>query len=321
MAFKTKKTRNEVASEIVKEISDKFISCLEQGHVPWHESWNRSNTGFIKSDGKSYSFMNTLLLVLGGCTEGEFVTLREIAERNHTDIKDGSVWKAFDAHRVDGKIPPSHRIYYYGVVEYTRKDENGNPMLDDEGNEVKGKYPLLRSANVWQAQKEVDVPLKFSKAKELNIINPIAELEKVKVEYQSREGIEIKTIDTTPAYNPSADYIHMPTMGLYHSAEEFYCDLFHEIAHSTGHEKRLHRELAGRMDRKSYSLEELVAEICSTCILHDKGFNTEQTDKSSVSYVQGWAKALRSDPTMVEKACRLAVKAANYIYNGKKESA
>ena len=73
------------------------------------------------------------------------------------------------------------------------------------------------------------------------------------------------------------------------------------------------------MDKQSYSLEELVAEISSCCILHDKGFATEATDKNSVAYVQGWAKALKSDPNMVEKACRLAVKAANYIYNGKKE--
>ena len=46
---KTHKTRNEVAEEIVKEISDKFIKCLEEGKVPWKESWNRSDTGFLKS--------------------------------------------------------------------------------------------------------------------------------------------------------------------------------------------------------------------------------------------------------------------------------
>ena len=73
------------------------------------------------------------------------------------------------------------------------------------------------------------------------------------------------------------------------------------------------------MDRKSYSFEELIAEICSCAIMHDKGFSTPQCDEQSEAYVKGWAKALRSDKNMVEKACRQAIKAANYIYNGKKE--
>jgi antirestriction protein ArdC len=313
---KSHKTRNEVSTEIVKEINDKFLSCLDQGRVPWRESWNRTNSGFIGSSGKSYSFMNTLLLVLGGCSEGEFVTLKELAERTKTSTEDGSVWSCFIRDE-NGKLPKSHRVYYYGMVEYQRKDSEGKPMVDEKGEPIKGRYPLLKSANVWQIDKEVHCPKKYSKKVELNNINSIAELEKVKIEYQAREGIEIKTLDTTPAYCPNGDFIHMPTMGLYESSEAYYCDLFHEISHSTGADKRLKRDIT-RMDKKSYSLEELVAEISATCILHDKGFATETTDKNSVAYVQGWARALRSDPTMVEKACRLAVKAANYIYNGKK---
>jgi antirestriction protein ArdC len=70
----------------------------------------------------------------------------------------------------------------------------------------------------------------------------------------------------------------------------------------------------------AHFLEELVAEITSTCILHDKGIATTATDKNSMAYVQGWAKALRSDPTMVEKACKLAIKATNFIYSGKKNN-
>ena len=320
MAYKTKKTSTEVANEIVKEIADKFIGCLEQGRVPWHESWNRSDTGFLKSNGKSYSFMNTLLLVLGGCSEGEFVTLKEIEARSKTSIKDGSVWNCF-VRDANGQLPKSHRIYYYGVVEYTKKGEDGKPLMDENGEVVKGKYPMLRSSSVWQVGKEVNVPLKFAKKVELKEHNSIAELEAVKIDYQAREGMEIKTNNVTPHYSPSGDYVSMPEIGRYETTEDYYVDLFHELAHSTGHSKRLKRELVGRMDKNSYSFEELVAEITSACIMHDKGFATDKTDKNQIAYVQGWARALKSDPSMVEKACRMAVKAANYIYNGKKESA
>ena len=72
------------------------------------------------------------------------------------------------------------------------------------------------------------------------------------------------------------------------------------------------------MDKNSYSFEELIAEICSCAIMHDNGFDTPQCDEQSEAYVKGWARALRSDKNMVEKACRAAIKAANYIYTSKK---
>ena len=72
-----------------------------------------------------------------------------------------------------------------------------------------------------------------------------------------------------------------------------------------------------KRDRSSYSQEELVAEIGSNMLLHDMGYATEQNDIDSKAYVQNWAKAIKCDPSIVEKACRQAVKAANYIYGTK----
>ena len=315
MAKRTDKTANQVNDNIFQEITDKFLSCLDQGSIPWQEGWNRTDTGFIKSDGQSYSFLNSLLLALQGCTPGEFVTLAEIERRTGKSKEDGSVWALFN--KVDGKIPPTHRVYFYG--RYRLKDENGKPKVDEKGEPLFARSHFLRAAYVWQVGKDVNCPLKFEKKREQKIINPIHEMESLKLQYQAREHIEIKVMNATPAYNPTEDFIHMPEINLYKSSEAYYCDLFHEIAHSTGHEKRLKRDITKR-DRESYSLEELVAEITSTCILHDKGIATKATDKNSMAYVQGWAKALRSDPTMVEKACKLAIKATNFIYNGKKNN-
>lgn len=320
MYKKTKKTHNEVAAEIQQDITDKFLSCLDKGVVPWREQWNRSESGFLKSDGKSYSFLNTLLIALGGGTEGEYVTLNGIAERTKTSIKDGSVWNAF-IRGADGKVPKGHRVYFYTTVEYTRKDENGKPLLDEHGDEIKGRYPILKASTVWQVGVQVNCPTKYEKKKVEYNNNPIACAEKVVIDYQAREQLPIKFINATPCYVPSADEVHIPQINSYKTAEAYYSDLFHELAHSSGAPKRLNRELAGRMDRKSYSFEELIAEICSCAIMHDKGFSTPQCDEQSEAYVKGWAKALRSDKNMVEKACRQAIKAANYIYNGKKESA
>lgn len=318
MAYhKTNKTASQVGAEIQADITAKFIECLNKGCVPWREQWNRSNSGFLTSKGTSYSFMNTLLLALGGCTEGEFVTVNGVAERNHTSVKDGSVWAAFKRDE-NGKVVKGHRVYFYTMVEYTRKDADGKPKLDEHGDELKGHYPILKASTVWQVGKEVDCPLKFTKNKVERVNNPIAEAEEIVINYQSRESITIDHVIATPGYTSTIDRIHVPPLNTYKNSNCYYSDLFHEIAHSTGHPKRLNRELANRMQRGSYSFEELVVEICSCAIMHDNGFDTPQCDEQSEAYIKGWAKALKSDPTMVEKACRMAVKAANYIYNGKK---
>ena len=46
---------------------------------------------------------------------------------------------------------------------------------------------------------------------------------------------------------------------------------------------------------------------------------TKETDKLSEAYIQGWSKSLKNNPLMVAKACGMAKKVAEYIYNGKKK--
>lgn len=329
MAYKkTGKTASQVGEEIKSTITTKFLECLEKGCIPWKEQWNRSESGFLKSDGKSYSFMNTLLLAIDGCTEGEFVTLNGLAERLGIEPKEA--WNHIKKGD-NGKAVHGHHVYFYtmvpiylkenGKVVY-EKDARGQFVLDSKGKKipkVSGHYPMLKSSVVWQVGTEAFCPMKFEKKKKEVHNNPISVAEQIILDYQAREGVKIEFLNATPAYSPSLDRIHVPTINDYPNANIYYSDLFHEIAHSSGHPKRLNRELANRMQRGSYSFEELIAEICSCAIMHDNGFDTPQCDELSQSYVKGWAKALKSDPSMVEKACRMAVKAANYIYNGEKK--
>ncbi len=313
MAYKkSNKTARQVQAEIIQDISDKFIACLEQGKIPWKQPWNSSHSGFIKSDGKSYSFMNSFLLAMQGNGPSEFVTLKEIEARTKTSVADGSVWGCFNR-GADGKIPKSSVVYFYTRVQYTRKDADGKPLLDDNGEEIKASYPIIKASHVWEVGRQVNCPKKFEQPVKLFDNNPIAACEKISVEYLAREGIRLTNNGSRAYYSPSTDEISLPKIEQFHSSELYYGALFHEEAHSTGHGKRLKRDLEKR-GRQDYSFEELVAEITSCMILHDNGYNTEATDTDSVAYVQNWSKSLKCDPTMVEKACRAAVKAANYIY-------
>jgi antirestriction protein ArdC len=117
-------------------------------------------------------------------------------------------------------------------------------------------------------------------------------------------------------YVPSLDSITMPMLSQFHTPEDYYHTMFHELAHSTGHESRLNRELSGPlMNRDSYSREELIAEITAAFVSAEAG-TLDKVQDNSEAYVQGWAKALGSDPKLIHTAATAAQKAADYILGG-----
>jgi antirestriction protein ArdC len=73
----------------------------------------------------------------------------------------------------------------------------------------------------------------------------------------------------------------------------------------------------GKFDSKkhSYSFEELVAEIGASFLNAMFGIATEESEKNSASYLQGWLKEFKQDKQMLFKASVEAQKAVNYILN------
>lgn len=65
-------------------------------------------------------------------------------------------------------------------------------------------------------------------------------------------------------YQPSKDYVVVPSLEKSIGAEEYYSTLFHELAHSTGHSTRLNRKELMESDgfgKANYAKEELTAEM------------------------------------------------------------
>ena len=109
----------------------------------------------------------------------------------------------------------------------------------------------------------------------------------------------------------------MPRPETFTDEQSYYATLFHELTHSTGHERRLNR--SGIADLKNaafgsyiYSKEELVAEmgaafLCGFCDIANR------TIENSVAYLQGWLSKLKSDKRLVVQAAAQAQKASDYI--------
>lgn len=313
---KTKVTAEQINQKIYKELSDKFIAALEQGEIPWKKPWICSESGYIGSSGTPYKFLNTILCALNGHEPGEFVTAKELANRGGHFIPkdDGSKQE-----------PTVVVLRKYPEKWVEKKDKDGNVLKDKDGKVIKerkicsNRY-FLKTYNVYRVGTQVECPLKYEKKFAKKNHNPIEEAEKISLEYLAREGIKFShNIQNRAFYRPSEDLVNVPPMDTFRSQAGYYGTLFHELAHSTGAENRLKRDIKNVFGDHLYSKEELVAEITSACIMHDKGWNTAETDKNNIAYLQNWAKSLKSDPQLIENAMHEAKKAVELIYNGKKK--
>ena len=116
-------------------------------------------------------------------------------------------------------------------------------------------------------------------------------------------------------YSPSNDVVGMPARGLFHSSEEYYATEFHELAHSTGHAKRLHRENFDNpvsFGSESYSKEELIAEMTAAMLCGIAGIE-QRILENSAAYLKTWKARLKSDSRLLVSAASQAQKAADFI--------
>jgi antirestriction protein ArdC len=125
----------------------------------------------------------------------------------------------------------------------------------------------------------------------------------------------IRHEDDEAYYVPAMDYINMPNMHSFQSGVEYYGTLFHEIIHSTGHEKRLGRKEVFQnphFGSEMYSLEELVAEMGSCYLKSHTGIPINNLDNNA-AYIQNWLKVLKGDKRFIVSAASRAQQAVEYI--------
>jgi antirestriction protein ArdC len=118
-------------------------------------------------------------------------------------------------------------------------------------------------------------------------------------------------------YSPLIDKIVMPAMNQFESNSEYYSTVFHEMAHSTGHESRLNRiDQLASFGTETYSKEELIAEFSSAMLMNTVGIEQSATFENSVAYISGWCKKFQEDKKVIVTAAGQAQKVVDYILEG-----
>lgn len=290
---------------IYQNITDRIIEEMEKGIIPWHKPWSAYRIGsddtiiygaFNRVSKKMYSHINQCLLE----HDGEYATFKQWKDLG------GKVRKGEKAEKVLGWFVSAQKVL----------DEDGEPVLDDDGNEKVNTWLSATEYSVFHIS-QVDGVEPLDLKPVAKVERSIEECEQVFVNYMTAESIDIKELAQNEAYYmPSKDCIRVPKRSQFKAIEEFYSTLFHEMVHSTGHVKRLAREGVVNVNKfgsQEYSKEELVAEMGSAFLMNICGAEIPATFKNSTAYLQNWLTQLKNDKRLIVNASAQAEKAVKYI--------
>lgn len=247
---------------------------------------------------------------------------REYHGVNHFLLAGGSTncWITRDkAEKEGGRIKEEATPAYAVLWKFIQQR-----VIEETGETTTKSIPLARVFEVFNFgdAEEVPEPAWLRKQRETEDKPPI-EISEVTADvtqsYIDRaKGLTVDHEGGDRAfYVPSTHKIHLPAISSFHSKEEYYDTLFHELGHSTGHPSLLARhkkgEVWGMFGNDLYSREELVAELCSAMVCDTLGINTDTTALNASAYVRGWMKKIRKDPRILVAAASRGEKAARLI--------
>lgn len=269
--------------DIYQTITDRMISEMEAGVIPWKKPWMAAGKAISHTTGKPYSLLNQMLLGRAG----EWLTFKQVQQEG------GSVRKGEKASMV---------VFWKWIDKE-----------DEETGEIQ-QVPFLRYYSVFHISQCEGITAKHTQTNP-NPADADETAEAIITEYIQREGVTLEHREGDAAfYQPALDRIVLPLLNQFSETAEYYSTAFHEMIHSTGHMKRLARlDATANFGGEEYSKEELCAEIGSAALVHHAGLETAGSFRNSTAYIQNWLQALKNDKRFIVSAAGKADKAMSFI--------
>jgi len=277
-----------------EEILNKIICLLENNNLEWLKSWK---TGIAKNyiTKKEYRGVNTIITQI---------------DKIENSFKSNYYLTFLQIKRLKGRLKEGSKgipIFYYKIIE--------NKVLNQDTKEEKiKKYSLLKYYVVFNVE-NTDLNIQ----EEIKVSNPIDSCEQIIVGYKDIPLIKNAGF---PHYNKKEDTIGIPLKEDFISIEEYYSTLYHELSHSTGHEKRLNRECLTEyspFESAGHSKEEIVAELSASLLCGYSGIDNKIINNNS-AYIKGWLNNIKQDKNFLFSCFKLSQKSADYIRGIKNET-
>ena len=319
-----------MAEKAVERFSEMMISRLEEMKgQQWEKGWidgGGKTQGLPQNlSGRRYSGHNDFFLQLHTAMNSYampvYATFKQIHEAGAT-INKGE------------KAMP---VIYWNI---THRDENGQKITDEQYDAMtKAEQEKCKSIPIMMGYycynldqtnfKEVK-PEQYAHLQEQFKAPEIKDTKGMFISPEFDAMIEkqawvckINTIEGSGAfYSKSKDEITVPLKAqfnihedpkeVYKDGMEYYSSLVHEMAHSTGIDTRLSRDMEGRFGDKKYAKEELVAELSAAMVGNSMGFDKRILDNNA-KYVDSWIDTLKQEPKFIISVMADVSKASGMI--------
>ncbi len=318
---------DEKALNLFTEMMIKKIESLTEKDG-WKKPWftEGAMTWPKNLNGRSYNGMNALVLIMhcenNGYKIPRFCTFDCVQRLN--EGKDKDVPRVFI--KKGEKSFPVMITTFTCVNKETKeriKYDDFRQMTEEQRKEysVYPKLMVYRVFNVDQTNMEEARPEMYAKFKsecmppEQKDSRDMFSFEPVDFMIDNQAWIcPIEPTKGDEAYfQISKNKIVVPLKEQFKDGESFYSNLFHEMAHSTGHESQLGRLKPAKFGSEEYAREELVAELTAALVSVNNGI-TKNVKDDSAAYLKSWLNSLKEDPSFI-KTVLLDVKKAAAILN------
>lgn len=290
-------------ANLYQDITDRIISDLEAGRVPWVQPWGNANAAIGMPhnaiSNRRYSGINVLTLwdavVSRGFSSHAFLTFRQ-------------------ASALGGTVRRGERgvgiIYTHRFVPQAERQR-----ADSEGRAA-GGIPFLKHFTVFSVDQCDGLPEHICVPPPPipdGLILPQAEA------LIAATGADFRIGGPSAYYSPAQDYVAVPRPDDFHDPVNWHRTAFHELGHWTGHRARLDRDQTGRFGSKEYGREELVAEMAGAFICAALGI---VPSVRHADYIGSWLEIIREDNRAILRAASAASKAADLVLAyGRKDDA
>lgn len=274
---------------VAELITEQIITRLEAGTIPWRKPWtplagNGSPRNLVS--GKPYRGINVLLLACQPFASPYWLTFKQAQDKGGT-IRKGEKGTA---------------VVFWNWVE-----------VEDSETGAEKNIPFMRHYTVFNLEQTEGIEGPCTAEATEKPFSPIQAAENIIAAMPQRP--DIRHIGTRAYYKPAFDFVNMPPQATFHQEEGYYCTLFHELAHATGHASRLARKGVTEpttFASHEYSKEELIAELAAAFLCAETGIEQTTIDNSA-AYIQSWLRELKNDKTLVIFAAGQAQRATDFI--------
>lgn len=302
-----------------KALVDAVMKNLEKGVGLWAQGWAGGGVPVSGISGKQYNGINRMFLMAAtaerGYSDNRWVTFKQMEDK-------GWSFKRDEEGRSRGKNA-GVSIEYFELRDKETKQPFDRHTLDgmtaDERNDYMDEnvYPIRKYYRVFNGDVIEGIPERERVEHDPTGRNDRAE---ALIKYWSETESPIKYGGSMAYYSSTKDEIHLPEKQDFVNMPEFYSTALHEIGHSTGHEKRLNRNLDGKFGSAEYAEEELRAEIASMFLEQDLGVAaSEKHIENNSAYIGSWKSKIKEDPNVLFKAIADAERMTKFVMAKEKE--